>query len=195
MISPRRLIVTGWTSDAWRFVAAKTSPAMARYALKHGVSFREGPLRKTSRPASWSKLIAIAGGLADYDEVLWIDSDVAVHNMDHNVFTEVPPYAAQAAVRMHCPTFGDHWNIGVWLVRRPMLPTIVEACMKDDLVHNPWWEQAAINELSETVGPGFHPLHRSWNAWRDDCGGEVRFFHACGLSTPEEKLAALEKWL
>lgn len=194
-MTKKRIVVTGSTGAEWRALASVTYPGQAAYAVRHGAVFMDTIPRHGSRPPSWGKLVSIASCLANYDEVLWLDADVVVHDATESIFEDFPSYQAQAACRLRCPSGKDHWNLGVWLLRRDMMPYLVEAAMRDDLVHHPWWEQAAMNEIADTTGPSFHPLNLSWNAWPGDCKGPVRFFHACGIKGTNEKVQALREWL
>jgi hypothetical protein len=186
----RLAVVSGWAGDEWKKIADATFPAMAAYAARHGADFLGGKLKQTGRPSSWSKLIAIADAIGKgCDAVAWVDADVAVHDHAAWIFDLTYP---MAAVRATCPSRGEHWCLGVWVVHRRALPVLMQAAMKDECIHHPWWEQAAINDLSEGK---FRHLHPSYNAWTGQMPEKVRFFHACGQRSVDEKLDALRKWL
>jgi hypothetical protein len=204
----KRVVITGHEGAEFEQLAAVTSPLMEAYAHRHGAAFVEYQLPAIiKRPSSWKKLIAIAVGFVEYDEVLWLDTDVVIVDSSESLFEAVPPEADHAMVR-HQTNEGDVPNAGVWLLRRPMLPILVAAAMMDDAVHHRWWEQAAMLSLmgfSESSGQCRHVnethlykqthwLDESWNVWIGSPPSVTpKFRHACGRNG-SERMSLLKGW-
>jgi hypothetical protein len=185
-----RAIVSGFSGSTYKNLADITWPAMVQYARTIGVEFHGVELSSGKRPPSWGKLAAVAGALAKHDEVLWIDVDVDVSRATRNIFNDFRPGFQAAACWLTDERGRGHYNCGIFLARRDFLETIVMAAMQDDCIHDDWWEQAAINRLAseQTV----HRLGEEWNSWRGTSKEVVpQFRHACGIETPELRVAWL----
>lgn len=129
-------------------------PGFQAYAARHGYTYMETWNVGATREPSWWKVRALIGALAFYDEVLWIDCDVAIVDGSRDLAADVPPDAWQALV-MHHTQDGEVPNCGVWYVRRTMT-TILEAVWSmDRYLDHVWWEQAAMLELL-----GYNPTER-----------------------------------
>lgn len=188
-----RAIVSGFAGDEWGKVAEVTWPRMLDYAGRHGVVFLPAVLAKRSRPLPWSKLWCIASAFIDFDEVLWLDADVLIVDPSTSIFDEFAAEADTAMVRHPVPS---HLNTGVWLLRRRMNPILVDAAMRDEYVHHPWWEQAAIHACLDAYGDRIkvQEIGPEWNACRDIMPESPRFLHACGMHGPGEQLDQIRKW-
>lgn len=205
----RRVVVTGSEGEHFEPIVALTAPRMEKYAKKHGAEFLRVPFPPiVDRPSSWKKLIAIALGFIEFDEVLWLDADVVIVDSTESIFDSVPADYDHAMVR-HSTSEGDVPNAGVWLLRRQMLPVLSVASMMDSLRDHRWWEQAAILSLMGfTDSSGFcrheqethvyqhtHWLDESWNVWPGSPEGvRPRFRHACGISHGD-RLNAIRRWI
>lgn len=204
----RRIIITGSEGFEHDALASITLPLMLKYAERHNYSIRAFRLAPAAqRPSSWKKLIAICGGFADHDEVLWLDSDVVISDGSHDFFESIPADCLQAMVR-HQTCEGDVPNAGVWFLRRPMLPHLMLAAMQDDLVSHKWWEQAAmLRFMGFAVDDGIcshrfdtslyektHWLDESWNVWRGTPHEVPAYFrHACG-TLGQERHDLVKRW-
>jgi hypothetical protein len=190
-----RAIVTGCSYDEpWKSVADKTWGSMARYAEAIGVAFHWYALQPhPSRHWSWQKLGCLASGLSTYDEVLWLDADVAVVDRSENIFDAVPESSDMAMARLTDGLGRQHFNCGVWLARRTSLPILMAAAMDDACIHHCWWEQAAINKLANESNT--HALHERWNHWRGSPQDlKPMFRHACDLPG-SERIRLITEWV
>ena len=201
------IIITASEGNEFSAIREITWPRLAAYASKHGMEFFSDDMaRSSSRPSSWKKLISIAHALSRYETAIWVDADVYVLNFTDDIMAGVPADCWQAMVR-HRTNEGDVPNAGVWVVRRPMLPYLMAAAMRDDCVNHPWWEQAAIHNMmgfvfrdgqnvhvSETIlFQKTHWLDESFNVCRyTPPGVKQNWLHACGLVT--NRLQAIEGW-
>lgn len=201
------LIVTASEGDEFAAIRKITWPRLSAYAAKHGMDFFTDDLPPAvKRPPSWKKLIVIAHGLAHRETVVWVDADVYVLNFVDNILSGVPDDAWQAMVR-HQTNEGDVPNAGVWVVRRPMLPYLLAAAMRDDCVNHPWWEQGALHGMmgfvftqtgnahvsSTILYQKTHWLDESFNVCRyTPPGVKQNWLHACGLVT--NRLEAIQEW-
>lgn len=190
-------IVTGWIGDEWREIAALTVPRMQQYADRHGHDFRVYQFGgDITRPASWKKLLAIAGEFEQADEVLWLDADVLIVDGSDDIASAFSPGMMQAMVR-HSTTEGDVPNAGVWFLDRCMLGTLMACAMDDRFVNHKWWEQAALlcrlgfeeadgtcrHTTSTPLFCGTEWLDESWNAWQGSpLSVRPKFVHACGVT-------------
>lgn len=201
-------IVTGWCGEEWREIAALTVPRMQRYAERHGHDFEcyqfGGDI---ARPASWKKLLAIAGEFEHSDLVLWLDADVLIVDGSDDIASEFPPNRMQAMVR-HATSEGDVPNAGVWFLDRRMLGTLMACAIDDRFVHHKWWEQAAMlcrmgfeekggkcrHETATPLYLGTHWLDESWNFWKGSpTTVRPKFVHACGVT--EDRIGYLKGFL
>lgn len=187
-----RVIVSAHTGGPWEDISRITWPAMKSYAERHGCKFLGLVLQPSCRPASWQKLRCIAEAFVTSEEVLWLDADVAVADESISVFDVVAKDSHHAASVLKDVEGTVHHNMGVWLLRRQMLPYIVEAAMDDECVWHPWWEQAALNKQI-AAGLPTHSLGEEWNHWKGSPASITpRFRHACGIRDQHERLSFLK---
>jgi hypothetical protein len=190
----RRLILTGWCGAAHGLMAALTIEPMYAYSLAHGCDFDCLNLASSAAPPSWMKVPGLIVALQEYDEVLWLDSDVVVSRSQESIFDELPAGAWQGMV-IHHTECGQVPNCGVWLVRKPLRDTLL-AMWNDDREEfrdHPWWEQGAmLRRLGYEVAPGpksidrgptplreySAALHAKWNHHpRDEARVDTPNFH------------------
>jgi hypothetical protein len=190
----KRVLVTGSTSDSdWPEICRVTLPRMMQYANRHGMDFWNSELISYSRPPAWGKLFSILSAFERADEVLWLDADVFVCDESLSPFEEFPKEFEHACCRQFCSERGPHWNTGVWAVRRSAIGILSAAAMQDDLIHHPWWEQAAVNRVCEELRSEPWHLGDEWNHyWQTPDTVKPRFRHACGNHF--SKLEKIRKW-
>lgn len=191
-VGERRVIASGYSGDSWKEIADLTWPVMEAYGKTFGIPFSGYTGRgEFGRPEAWRKLIYIADCFATFDEVLWLDADVAIVDSTKNIFDEFPPREFQAMAFLSGDP--DHWNTGVWLIRKQMLPVLMEAAMQDHCIHHNWWEQKAVIELTDKFRIPTRRLGEEWNCWTGS-PEEItpRFRHACG---PVDKISLIKEWL
>jgi len=123
-----------------------TRPAIMDYADGHGYDYLEPAGLQCDRPPSWWKVPLLLKALESYDEVLWIDCDVAIVDGGADIASAVSADAVQAMV-IHRTPEGDVPNLGVWLVRRGMRDWLRVMWEMTGYVGHPWWEQAAMLDL------------------------------------------------
>jgi len=195
MLAKRRVLATGHIGSDFDRIAEITYPAMRSYADRHGMWFSGAQLTpRGGRPAPWLKLERIAECFVDFDEVLWLDTDVLVVDESLSIFSEFTDEAIQALADVTAYP-ERHLNTGVWALRKHMLPYLLAAAMSDEFVHHSWWEQAAMHHLMRTHHIPTTVLGEEWNHW-DGSPAEIRprFKHACGLAMPHVRLQKLEEW-
>lgn len=186
-----RAIVSAAT-QGWSAITEITWPTMSRYASTHGVQFFGSTLPdKSLRPSPWGKLAVIAGALGEYDEVLWLDADVFIADHSKSIFDEFGQSSGTAMVRHPNP---DHWNTGVWLLRRTMIKSLVLAAMRDEFIHHPWWEQAAVHAVLEEEDIAVQEIGLEWNSCHGAMAKSPRFLHACGVHGVELQIAVIRGW-
>lgn len=139
-----RAVLTGWTGTLFAKMACYTVPLIESYAQRHGADFDCVNLAG-ERPPSWHKVEYLMQALHQYDQVVWIDSDVVVERPDKSIFDELPSYAWQAVVA-HETGDGIIPNCGIWVLAKPMLPILLDAWNSETYIQHPWWEQAAMLE-------------------------------------------------
>lgn len=186
-----RAIVSAAT-DGWSEITRITWPAMGRYASSHGAVFCGSALDgRALRPSPWGKLAVIAGALSDYDEVLWLDADVLIVDHSKSIFGEFEQQA-ETAMAMHPNP--EHWNTGVWLLRRPMIRALVLAGMRDEFIQHPWWEQAAVHAVIADEKIRVQAIGLEWNSCPVAMHESPRFLHACGLHGDGQQLRQIREW-
>jgi hypothetical protein len=189
----KRMIVSGYVGDEWKEVVDATWPSVESYAIRWGCVFHGCEMPRTKRHPPWSKLICIADAFSSADEVLWVDGDVMVADGSESIFERVPPSADHAACFLTDRNGEEHYNTGVWLLRKSMMPHLVSAAMDDDCVHHPWWEQMAINNIVRAGLVETHPLGEEWNFWEGSPPDiHPRFRHSCGIRDRAARLSFLK---
>lgn len=144
------------------------------------------------RPPAWMKIPLLSGllGQAGYDEVLWIDADIAVLNHERDIAEDCGD--APMHVVVHETADGGVPNTGVWHVRQAFADTLMDIWNAPTFRRSEcWWEQAAVihvlggdpdaEKVSVPAGPLWGELPYEWNPHRHDRRGivpEARFFHA-----------------
>lgn len=121
-------------------------PSFQEFARRHGYCLltETPPAPDIPRPPSWWKIPALQAALDDHDEALWLDCDTVI--IDPRDDVEVDLLAWQAVVEHHTKD-GRVPNLGVWLVRRPMLAVLSRMWEMTRYLNHGWWEQAAMLEL------------------------------------------------
>lgn len=171
-------------------------PTHAAYAARHGYDlFVPQPAFFAGvggREASWMKvpLISALLGTAGYDEVLWLDCDVAVLRHDRDIADDCGD--APMHVVVHRTGDGAVPNLGVWFVRKEFVETLGRIWNAPTSRRSAcWWEQAAAihvlggdpdaDSISVPAGPLWGELPYEWNPHVYDARGivgDARFFHA-----------------
>ena len=188
----KRAIVSGASGKEWLELASVTWPRMANYADAVEADFVGLPLNFCKRPKPWGKLALIAEALVDHDEILWLDADVSTHLATKDIFQQVPAGFPAAMCRLADKNGSVHFNSGVLLARRSLLPWLVRAAMEDDCIHRPWWEQEAINRFERDSLLSIHELPEEWNFWEGSSALiRPQFFHACGIREQSKRLSWL----
>ena len=73
------LVLTGYDDNGAK-IGDLTSELMAKYAVRHGFSFKCNRKYESDTHPSWQKLGLVRRELLNYDRVLWMDMDVVVTN-------------------------------------------------------------------------------------------------------------------
>jgi galactosyl transferase GMA12/MNN10 family len=125
------------------------------YAKKHGydvIIYHQ--LLDTSRPAAWSKIVAIQKHLKKYDWIFWSDADSLIMNNDIKVETLIDDNYDLIITREKGRTT---LNTGSFLIKNTAWS---HALLRDiyaqtQFMHHGWWEQAAFLHLLE-VNPSLY---------------------------------------
>ena len=124
------------------------------YAQRHGYEIRIGTGESDGRPASWGKVLFLQRLLREYQEVLWLDADLAIVDASEDLADSVPPEAYQAFVENRFEN--QVWvNAGVWYLRADeRTDRFLEALWDStEYIDHIWWENAPIVEmLGYTLG-------------------------------------------
>lgn len=176
-------------------------PSFECFASRHGYEVVI-PDVTSDRPPSWWKVAALRAALDEFEEALWVDSDIVI--VDRTDDVDVPGWAIQAVARHHTGD-GEVPNCGVWFVRQPMRDVLDRIWSMTRYVDHVWWEQGAMCEL---LGYGSWPLEQvedselcdqtffldnGWNVHRDDRApvARPRFMHATMWT---DRAAVMREW-
>jgi hypothetical protein len=115
------------------------------YARKYGYELRVGDGQSEGRPPAWGKVLLLQQLLEEYDEVLWLDADVAIVDHSRDIADVVPAEAYQALVETHLEEI-VYVNSGVWLVRAdPRTFAFLQAVWDStEYIEHKWWENTPL---------------------------------------------------
>lgn len=133
--------------DEFKRMAEMVSPAKSRYCDRFGYDFLAfDELLDTTRPASWSKILAIKRVLPDYDWVFWCDTDAVLWNADLGLRQFI---AAAGPADAIFQTNEDGPNAGLFFIKNTpwSFQFLHEVYQHWHLIDHPWWENAAIMDL------------------------------------------------
>jgi hypothetical protein len=166
------------------------------YARRHGYELHlHSEVLDATRPAPWSKIVALRRLQGNYDLLLWLDADLMVVDGRVDIATELDDAHFLYLVE-HATKEGRMPNSGVMLLRTG------EECAafldgvwgQDDLVDHTWWENSAICRLlgyeldPPRPGPptrwrrGTKLLSGRWNSIHDAPARQPRIRHYPGYS-------------
>lgn len=161
----KRLITSGAVGNKHNEFLLYTEPLFKEYAQRYNTDYERFIDYNFERPASWYKVKALEKFLQNYDEVLWIDSDVVIKNKHENIFDELSTTNIQGVVA-HTTPEGYIPNLGVWIVKKQikeLLPVIWE---QKQFIYHGWWEQVAMLHLMEfDVKPKLTMPRNENNIW------------------------------
>jgi hypothetical protein len=102
-----------------------------------------------SRPAPWSKIVALQRLQERYDVLLWLDADVMIVDQRRDIAAELRDGTFMGLVEHHRRDGTTLPNSGVWLLRtgEECAAFLQAAWEQDDLVDHRWWENAAVARL------------------------------------------------
>lgn len=194
----RRVITTFGFGEECEQLMALTVPTFARYAAIHDYDlfvpchdyFRKFADILDNRCASWLKVLLLLDLLKSHDEVLWLDSDVAVVRYTKDIAEDLTPAPMHMAV--HNTGDGAVPNCGVWHLRKPAAAILEQLWPHNNFRKSDgWWEQAALIHVlggdpdatptSTPAGPLWAELPYEWNPHIVDSRRippDCRFFHA-----------------
>ena len=138
------------------------------YARRHGYDLHlHTEVLEPSRPAPWSKIVALQRLQDDYDVLLWADADVMVVDGRLDVADALAGGSFMGLVE-HDRRDGTRMaNTGVWVLRTgdECAAFLRETWEQDDLVEHAWWENAAVCRL---LGYELDPIRPGPpTAWRE----------------------------
>jgi len=147
-----------------------------------------------SRPPAWSKVKFLLEALANYDEIMWIDSDALLVDVSRDLKKDIQR-KTEMAWAIHHIRGEDYPNSGVLFLRStPRTSAFLAAVYEqEDLIDHPWWENAAMIRLlgyqSSKVDEGrvqtpmdlnVQHLDWRWNSIRQAMEWPVRVRHFAG---------------
>lgn len=123
--------------------------SIAPYARRHGYDLHlHTKVLDSSRPAPWSKIVALRRLQRDYDLLLWLDADLIVIDGRTDIAGELEDGRFLYLVE-HATKEGRMANSGVMMLRTgsECERFLDEVWAQEDLIRHTWWENAAICRL------------------------------------------------
>jgi hypothetical protein len=166
------------------------------YARRHGYDLHlHSEALDKSRPAPWSKIVALERLQDSYELLLWLDADVMVVDGRVDIAAELEDGKFLHLVE-HSTKEGRMPNSGVMLLRTgdQCARFLAEVWAQADLIHHTWWENSAICRLLGYELEPPRPVRRTawsdgtkllpgaWNSIRDDPSRPARIRHYPGYS-------------
>lgn len=208
----RRVITSFGFGEACSRLMRISVPTFAAYADTHDYDlfipsssyFSKWNSILDDRCASWLKVLLLQELLEKYDEVLWLDCDVAVLRFDKDIAEDTTNAPMHMVV--HETQDGAVPNCGVWYLKKQAAETLAKLWQHNSFKRSSgWWEQAALihvlggePDATPTVtppGPLWGELPYEWNPHvRSSLGlpDDMRFFHA---TTFKDRQKAMEEML
>jgi hypothetical protein len=190
----KALVSVGTGPQARLLRVARTT--FAPFARRHGydMHLHYEPM-DSSRPAPWSKIVALQRLQDDYDLLLWLDADLMIVDGREDIATELADGRFLHLVE-HSTKEGRLPNSGVMVLRtgQDCRAFLSEVWAQDDLIDHTWWENAAICRLLgyelDPPRPGAPTrwLERTkfisgrWNSIHDAPAGHPRVRHYPGYA-------------
>jgi hypothetical protein len=144
----RKALVSVGTGPQARLLRLARS-TFAPFARRHGydVHLYDEPL-DGSRPAPWSKVVALERLQHEYDLLLWLDADLMIVDGRRDIADELQDGRFLYLVE-HSTKEGRMPNSGVMLLRTgdDCRSFLAEVWAQEDLIEHTWWENAAICRL------------------------------------------------
>jgi hypothetical protein len=163
----RKAIVSMGTGPQRRLLRlARTT--VGPYARRHGYDLHlHEEVLDPSRPAPWSKVVALERLQDRYDLLLWLDADLMVVDPRRDLEAELPADRAMGLVEHRLRDGSVMPNTGVWALRTGATTAafLREVWAQEDLVAHRWWENAAVCRL---LGYELEPLRAGPSTpWRE----------------------------
>lgn len=138
------------------------------YARRHGYDLHlHTEVLDATRPAPWSKVVALQRLQERYELLLWLDADLMVVDPRGDVADDMAPGAVMGLVEHRLLDGAVMPNTGVWVLRTgpDCARLLEEVWAQEDLVGHRWWENAAVCRL---LGYDLEPLRRGpATPWRE----------------------------
>jgi hypothetical protein len=168
----------------------------APFARRHGYDLHlHEEVLDDSRPAPWSKIVALERLQADYDLLLWLDADLMIVDGRDDVAEELDDGRFLYLVE-HTTKEGRLPNSGVMLLRTgdECRAFLSQVWAQEDLIRHTWWENAAISRLlgyrlddpapvaSTEWSEGTRFISGRWNSIHDARASRARVRHYPGYA-------------
>lgn len=141
-------------------VAAKTIPAMQKYAEQFGFDFAEHIDTPLDFSPSWAKIVLAKQKFSEgHEGVFWLDADALLRRYDEDIRIHLRDDRDFYFVKEAHPIPGTpsqaRLNSGVWMMRNtPLASRFLETCLaRGNIEGDEWWDQAAMIETF-----GFHSM-------------------------------------
>lgn len=99
------------------------------------------------RRAGWTKLDLINDALANYDQIVYLDTDTVIRDTNFNLF-DLCGYGVGMCQVKNDPRQPDHLNTGVMFIRKsPEVVELFKSWAAQPENDHPWMEQWALNDV------------------------------------------------
>jgi hypothetical protein len=128
------------------------------YCEKHGYTYIQyNDVIDSSRPPSWSKILAIKDQMSHFDWIMWIDADAIFFNHDIRIEDRIDDSANLILGKASGETWSDNnlpdyvnQNMGCFIIRGKC-DWSSNVCdliySKTDRIQHKWWETQALNDI------------------------------------------------
>lgn len=209
IVPHRPMVICSLANGArYRVLMDVMSKTVIHYADRYGMDTALLKLDErlaAGRPAAWDKVVLLKHLLNFYETVLWLDADTLIINPDADIRRDLNTGSAmELATHLYAPHF--YPNTGVCVVHRHSSAiNLLEAIWaQGDLIHDVWWEQAALIRLLGYADPHdpnsytgttefssmVSPLDLRWNAQLtlDPLPTNPSILHYAGSPSPEHRV-------
>lgn len=166
----RKAIVT-YAAGAHEELLDVSLPRFHTFAQLHGYDLIAGQ-KLTNLPPAWNKVPLLLDALTRYDQVVWLDCDLAIVDPSE----DFPAIISSHSLVRHFEDNSEVPNSGVWITTQQVIPLLKKMLDLPVFTNHGWWEQAALMTL---MGYSVPPEGSNFSKTRCRCVTATHWHDCC----------------